>query len=311
MIYTLTLNPALDITITTTLIDRESINRTKLKSVSAGGKGFNASRALDCLGIDNTAIAFCGGFFNHDMEILLKKEKIKTILLSIKDSIRVNIKIIENNSRKLIEFNESGPSITVKEIGTLISVLENLRPLPDYLIISGSLPKNIDIKIYRKIIDILKTKKVKTLLDASGRALYYGLLAFPDIVKINKNEFDEICKKYFKKESKKLVADLINKGVEMVMVTDGPRETTYFDRSGTYIITPSDKSGPYKTGSGDAVNAGLIYSLKNDYNLEKRLAFAVACGNANILSEIPGKFNPGIARDLAQDIRIRYTGLAE
>ena len=58
MIYTLTLNPALDITITTDVIKKDSINKTKLKSVSAGGKGFNTSRGLNCLKTGNTAIAF-------------------------------------------------------------------------------------------------------------------------------------------------------------------------------------------------------------------------------------------------------------
>ncbi|MCJ7471586.1 MAG: PfkB family carbohydrate kinase, partial [Actinobacteria bacterium] len=111
MIYTLTLNPALDITIATNVINKDSINKTKLRSVSAGGKGFNTSRGLNCLKTGNTAIAFCGGLFGDDMKKLLEEEKIRSRLIPIKNSIRVNIKVVEKESKKLIEFNEKGPLV--------------------------------------------------------------------------------------------------------------------------------------------------------------------------------------------------------
>ena len=137
MIYTLTLNPALDITITTDVINKDSINKSKLRSVSAGGKGFNTSRGLNCLKTDNTAIAFCGGLFGDDMKKLLKKEKIKSRLIPIRDSIRVNIKVVEKESNELIEFNEKGPVIQQDEMNSLTSILKGLKPKPEYIVISS------------------------------------------------------------------------------------------------------------------------------------------------------------------------------
>ena len=188
MIYTLTLNPALDITITTDAIKKDSINKTKLKSVSVGGKGFNTSRGLSCLKAGNIAIAFCGGLFGNDMKKLLEEEEVRSILIPIKDSIRVNIKVVEKESKKLIEFNEKGPLIQKDEMDSLVSILKRLRPKPEYFVISGSLPEKTDVRTYRGIIEILKTEKIITFLDASGPALYHGMLALPEIVKINKYE---------------------------------------------------------------------------------------------------------------------------
>ncbi len=305
MIYTLTLNPALDIIIATDSVSRDSINNTELKSVSAGGKGFNTSRALNCLKTDNTAIAFCGGLFGDDMKKLLEKERIKSRLIPIRDNIRVNIKVVERESKKLIEFNEQGPLIHQDEINSLTSILKRLKPKPEYVIISGSLPAKADPGIYKKIIEILKADKIKTFLDTSGRALYYGMLALPDIVKINNHEITEVCKRYFKIKPEKLIADLLNKGIKMIMVTNGSEDTTYFDKIGTYNITPPDTGGSYKTGAGDSVNAGLIYSLKKNYSIEERLKFATACGNANILSKIPGKFEVKTVNSLISDIKVK------
>jgi 1-phosphofructokinase len=305
MIYTLTLNPALDITITTDSISKDSINKTELRSVSAGGKGFNTSRALNCLKTDNKAIAFCGGLFGDDMIKMLEKEKIRTRLIPIRDNIRVNIKVVEKESKKLIEFNEKGPLVQQDEMDFLISILKRIRPRPEYIIISGSLPDKTDAGIYKKIIEILKADKIKTLLDASGEALYHGMLSLPDIVKVNKYEISEVCEKYFKIEQEKLIADLLDKGIRMIMVTNGPEDIIYFDRTGTYSITPPDVAGPYMTGAGDSVNAGLIYALKNNFSTEKRLKFAIACGNANILSEIPGKFEIEMVNSLLPDIKVQ------
>jgi len=305
MIYTLTLNPALDITITTDAISKDSINKTELRSVSAGGKGFNTSRALNCLKIDNTAIAFCGGLFGDNMKKLLEKEKIRTRLIPIRDNIRVNIKVVEKESKKLIEFNERGPQIQQDEIDSLTSILKKLKPKPEYIIISGSLPAKTDPEIYKKVIEILKADRIKTFLDTSGQALYYGMLALPDIVKINNYEISEVCKRYFKIKPDKLTADLLNKGIKMMMVTNGSENATYFDKTGIYSITPPNTGGPYKTGAGDSVNAGLIYSLKNNFGIEKRLKFTIACGNANILSKIPGKFEIKTVNSLISDIKVK------
>ena len=305
MIYTLTLNPALDITIATDAINKCRINKTKLRSVSAGGKGFNTSRGLNCLKVSNTAIAFCGGLFGEDMKKLLEEEKIRSRLIPIKDSIRVNIKVVEKESKELIEFNENGPLIQKDEMESLVSILKRLIPKPEYFIISGSLPDKTDARTYKRIIEILKTDKIITLLDTSGPALYHGMLALPDIVKINKYEFFKVCEKYFKLKSGEVVAELLDKGIKVIMVTDGPKDTIYFDKTGTYNITPPSIEGSYKTGAGDSVNAGLIYGLIKNYNIEEKLKFAIACGNANIFNEIPGKFEMEMVYELLPDVKVK------
>lgn len=110
-VYTLTLNPVLDITLSTDFLNKDEINRTTLRSVSAGGKGINTSRALNCLGIINTAIAFCGGVFYNNIREFLIKDKISAHLIRISGNTRANIKLIEEKSQKLIELNEAGPAI--------------------------------------------------------------------------------------------------------------------------------------------------------------------------------------------------------
>ena len=77
MIYILSINPTVDMIVTTESIHRDRINKTRLDSVAIGGKGFNCSRALSCLESKNTVIAFWGGVFSNDMEGMLEQEKIE------------------------------------------------------------------------------------------------------------------------------------------------------------------------------------------------------------------------------------------
>jgi len=136
MIYTLTLNPALDITISAEFLIKGSINKTQLKSVSVGGKGINTSRAFNCLGVKNKAVALCGGIFRKNIEKLLNDENIDFHIISINNSTRVNIKLIEQKSEKLTELNGYGPAISQGEIENLFDFIKNIKPKPDYFVIS-------------------------------------------------------------------------------------------------------------------------------------------------------------------------------
>jgi 1-phosphofructokinase family hexose kinase len=307
MIYTLSLNPALDITLATGSINKDSINITEARSVSAGGKGFNSSRTLNCLDITNTAISFCGGPFGSNIKDILDREDIISRLIPIAGSARVNIKVVEESSGRVVEFNERGPHILDDELEKLFHLLHRNCKDAGYFIVSGSLPRDMYPDIYKDIIDALKKKDIKVLLDASGEALYRAAEALPYIIKINREEMEGLCRKNGT-EPDKLALSLINRGMDMIMVTDGPRDTFYYDSSGKYRIkSPDDINGPYKTGAGDAVNAGLVYAIQNKLSLEDRLKFSVACGNANILNDTPGR----IKLETVQDIAARVTVIKE
>jgi 1-phosphofructokinase family hexose kinase len=304
MIYTLSVNPALDITLITDAIKKDRINSTEARSVSAGGKGFNSSRTLNCLDIPNTAISFCGGPFGSNIKDILDREDIISRLISIAGSIRVNIKMVEETSGRVVEFNEKGPVISGDELEKLFHLLYRNCEDADYFIVSGSLPRDMDTGIYKDIIDTLKKKDIKVLLDASGEALCRAEEALPYIIKINREEMEGLCRKYGTGQEK-LAPELVKRGINMIMVTDGPRDTFYYDNTGTYRIkSPQDINGPYKTGAGDAVNAGLIYALQNGFGLEDRLKFAAACGNANILNDTPGRVEQKTVEDIAARIEV-------
>jgi len=135
--------------------------------------------------------------------------------------------------------------------------------------------------------------------------LYHGIIAVPDIVKINQSELNEVSYKYFNLKPQELIKRSLLKGLKMIMITNGPKQIQYFDQLNSYIIIPPDIKGLCTIGAGDCVNAGLIYALKNNFKIEERLKFSVSCGNANILSEIPGKFEISQMYGLIPNIKVQ------
>jgi 6-phosphofructokinase 2 len=68
MIYTITLNPALDRNIWIKKIKLDDSNRIQKEERFAAGKGIDVSRVLTVLGLRNKALGFVGGFDGDEME---------------------------------------------------------------------------------------------------------------------------------------------------------------------------------------------------------------------------------------------------
>ena len=310
MIYTLTLNLALDLTYETNYLTKNNINKTELKTISVGGKGINVSRALNCLDVKSLALGFYGGRFYDFINRTLEGENIKTNFIKIKDDSRINIKIIENKEKNLIELNEIGPFIYMNETKLLINKIKTLLKPGDFFIIGGSLPRNINANIYKKIIDILKKKRVTVLFDSSGPSLSKGLMSTPEILKINLRELKEICKisdtKKNNKEIVKVLKNYIAEGIKTIIITDGPKEAVYYDKNNYFIAKPPYiKDHLSSTGSGDAVDAGLIYSISNGYSAEDILKFSISCGSANLLNDTPGLISLDEVKRLVKEVKIK------
>ena len=113
MIYTVTVNPALDYVLQLEKVNRGEVNRTNNDSFLAGGKGINVSQILNQLDVDNTAWGFVGGFTGKELVRQLNQKRIESDFVTISDNTRVNVKI---HAEKETEINAAGPDITNQEI---------------------------------------------------------------------------------------------------------------------------------------------------------------------------------------------------
>jgi 6-phosphofructokinase 2 len=160
MVYTITLNPALDRTLWVKKTQPDDSNRIEQEEKYAGGKRIDVSKVLTTLGVSNKALGFVGGFAGEELEGRLTNEGISCDFIRISGETRTNIIINEMSTGSQTIFSASGPEIKPYELMQIIHKVERLEK-PDIIIISGSLPPGVHPEIYRKIIEMSKSLDIK------------------------------------------------------------------------------------------------------------------------------------------------------
>lgn len=284
MIYTITLNPALDRTIWIKVINPDDCNRIENEQLYAGGKGIDVSKVLTKLGISNKALGFVGGFAGEELEGLLINEGIACDFVRISGRTRTNIIVNDMSAGTQTLFNAKGPTITAYELIQIIHKIENLDS-PEYVIISGSLPQGVNPEIYRKIIEIVKGRGAKVILDTDGEALTVGMQALPNVIKPNIHELSRFTGKPIDDLSSVIQAacEVRDLGIEIVLISMGSRGMLMVSDGGQHLVQPPEVEAKNKIGAGDSAVAGFVYGLSTGKDPRQSLTYAVAAGTATIL----------------------------
>lgn len=286
MIYTITLNPALDRTLWVQKVSDDISNRIIDEKSFAGGKSVDVSRVLKNLGMENIALGFVGGFAGRELEGRLLNDGIETDFVRVSGETRTNIVVHEKDTGKQLVFNARGPEIRPEELMQLIEQLEKL-PCSDMVTIGGSLPPGISPEIYRKIINLVKKCQVRVVLDVDGEALRQGIGARPNIIKPNIHELSELAGRQLVdlEEIISTSREINQKGVEIVLVSMGAKGILLVSGSKTYLAVPPSVEVRSTVGAGDSSVAGFVLGLAQGKDLPECLVYAVAAGTATTLHQ--------------------------
>ena len=286
MIYTITLNPALDRTIWIQKVRDDVSNRILEEKSFAGGKSVDVSKVLKNLGVDNIALGFVGGFAGRELEGRLLNEGIETDFVRVSGETRTNIIIHETGTGKQLAFNARGPEIKPDELMQFIEQLEKL-PCGDVVAIGGSIPLGVSPEIYRKIISLVKKCQAKVVLDVDGEALRQGIKAHPNVIKPNIHELSELAGRELKGLDDVVTAarSINQQGVEIVLVSMGAKGILLVSDGQQYLAVPPNVNVESTIGAGDSSVAGFVFGLVQGKDLKQCLIYAVAAGTATTLRQ--------------------------
>ena len=285
MIYTLTLNPAIDYIISADSFNIGMTNRTKEEKIYSGGKGINVSLMLNILGVKSTALGFIAGFTGDKIESDLKEAGINTDFIRLKDGFsRINIKL---TGEKETEINGSGPDIPEKVLNELMTKIESLTA-DDMLVLSGSIPSSVSKTLYSDICGICKEKGIKTIVDGEGKILTDTLKYHPFLVKPNHHELGALFDTEIKsrEDAEKYGLKLKEAGAVNVLVSLAEKGAVLIDEE-THIHSlpaPNGKCINF-VGSGDAMVAGFIAGYLNSGNYEDAFVTGLCSGSASAFSD--------------------------
>ena len=285
MIYTLTLNPAMDKTVVIENLTTGSVNRIKSLRVDVGGKGINVSKCLKSLGCDSTAAAFWGGTTGQRGIDFLKENGIGAFSVQVAEDTRTNLKIIDPVRHENTDINEPGPTITEENMEELIRKLDEAITPNDILILSGSIPKGCPSSIYRDLIQRYQEKGALVYLDADGENFRLGITASPALIKPNIDELNRHLNADLTEISEiaEAAREFLKLGIEEVVVSLGG-DGALLVKEGLCLKADGLSVPVLSTvGAGDSMVAALACGAEKGLTDEQRLKLAIAISAASVM----------------------------
>lgn len=284
MIYTVTFNPAIDYVVRTEEMKVGVVNRTESEEIYFGGKGLNVSIILNELGIKSEALGFVAGFTGEAIENGMAKDGIKTDFIHLGNGFsRINVKI---RSSFETEINGQGPEISEENIEELFKKLNKIQD-GDTIVLAGSIPASLPSDIYERILEYLKNKKIRAIVDATGDLLMNVLKYKPFLIKPNNFELEEIFGVELKtaEDVSEYALKLKEMGAVNVLVSMAGDGAILADENGK-IHACGVCSGTVKNsvGAGDSMVAGFIAGCEKE-SYEYALKLGTAAGGATAFSD--------------------------
>ncbi|MBJ7355522.1 MAG: 1-phosphofructokinase family hexose kinase [Thermoleophilaceae bacterium] len=282
MIITVTLNAAIDNTLSVPHFRLGARHRAVDKRAAAGGKGINVARALKCLGQPVIATGFAGGVTGTRIIEYLTGESVLNDFVRIGEESRTSTVLIDPTTGEQTEINEHGPRVSEAELELFREKLMYLAPGADICVIAGSIPKGIPYDFYGELVSGLKKHGVATLVDAEGDIMSHALRAEPDMIAPNVNEAEEMVGREFvdAEDLASAPGELRALGAKDAVVTtsEGCWSVLDEDAQKTLHVTAPELDPITTVGSGDALVAGLVSARYIGLGGEEALRYAVACG---------------------------------
>lgn len=309
MIYTVTLNPALDKTVEIPSLTIDAVNRITTMRTDPGGKGINVSKVISKLGGKSIASGILGGDTGRAILLALKEMELETCFHFVNGETRTNMKVIDPVSRTNTDINEPGVTVSEEILSGLLKELLEIVREDDIVVISGSMPKGSPKETYFTWTKAFNAKGAKVLLDADGELLKAGLKASPYLIKPNNHELSAFVGRTLETpEELAVTAREIMKeyGIAKVVVSMGGDGALYVTKDVSIYAEGLKVPVGSTVGAGDSVVAALAVAEESGMSLEETVRLSTATGAANVMCSGTQAAEFEVIKDLIPKVVFRH-----
>ena len=287
MIVTLTVNPAIERTVTVDRLVFEDRGYILSQAEEPGGRGISAARVIHSFGGKVTAVLTSGGETGERIEHMLAGAGFRSSVVKIRAHNRTNLTISDRQGLT-VKLNELGPAIDTGELDSVRQVVERALEKASWLMICGSLPPGVDPHFYARLIEAAHARGVKTLVDTDGDALLNALEAKPAVIAPNQQEAERLLNRALitRAQSAEALDRLLQMGPEAVILSLGSRGALGGDGSGRWEAIPPRIEALCPIGAGDALAAAFVWARRKNKPFPDALRWGVAAGTAS--AALPG-----------------------
>jgi len=298
MILTVTVNAAVDKTLTVANFQLGHRHRAQQGLIVPGGKGINVARTLKRLGDPVIATGLAGGRTGVHILDGLSQEGILNDFVRIGAESRTSTAVVDPTSGLQTEINEYGPEVTVDEIATLLEKIRYLSGAVKVVVFAGSLPRKVDTGFYADVVRDMHKRRVRTVVDTEGEPLRLALAAEPNMIFPNQREAEALVGHEFQTDEdfQNALLELRDRGAANAVITL---------KTGCYALLASGGRGRHRmyrawiprieavsaVGSGDAFLGGFVSAQQTGRGEADCVRHGLAVGAANTQTVGAGVFD--------------------
>jgi 1-phosphofructokinase len=310
MIVTVTLNPAIDRSLTVPRFELGKTNRGEVRRTDAGGKGINVAKALKQFGTEVCALGFVGGSNGHFILEALAASGIPADFTNVPGETRVNLKIHDPVYRTETELNEPGFQVLPEHLEAMKRKIREYGPRSDVMVFSGSLPPGAPPETFAELITIARALGAKCMLDTAGPALRRGLDAKPLLLKPNRAEVEALLQVRLRTRGDLVEAarKLLELGAEEVVISMGADGAVAATKHDVLSARPPTVVPRSSVGAGDAMVAALAYGEVERLSFRDSFRLAMAASAAAVTMEGSKVAELALVQSLLPQVRVEDVG---
>ncbi len=288
MIYTVTLNPALDRTVVISDFAAGKVNRIKHFRDDPGGKGINVSKVVKSLGGNTVAMGILGGSTGEYIKNSLDLMGIDNDFVYVDHETRTNIKVFDDVNHVTTDINEAGAPVSESTLDDVLGRILEKAKKGDIVVFAGKTPAGAPADLLYKWILRLKEAGILTILDADSRTLTEGVKAAPFMIKPNEIELGELLVEKLDSLEKIYAGArrVIEKnGVSFVAVSMGADGALFVTKTNACRAKGLKIEVKSTVGAGDAMAAALAYGIDSGMDEMDACRLSIASSAAAVMCE--------------------------
>jgi 6-phosphofructokinase 2 len=301
-IVTLTMNPAIDTSVSVPQVVPERKLRCTAARREPGGGGINVARALRALGDDAIAGFPAGGPGGALLQDLLDLEGVRQVAIPVRGWTRENVHVVEQTTGRQYRFCFPGPALGRAEWSRLLDWIAGLRPAPAFLVASGSLPPGVPEDFYARVGALARGLGTRLVLDSSGAALRQGVGPGVHLLKPSLGEFLALLgeREVDAVRLPALATEVVRRGwCELLVLSLGPAGALWASASERQRLSAPPVAVRSSVGAGDSMVAGIVFAMARGQAPGEAVRYGVAAGTAAVM-------NPGTALCRREDVERLY-----
>lgn len=284
-IVTLTINPALDKSMSIEHVVPDRKLRCGSPSYQPGGGGVNVARVVQRLGGSPLAVYAAGGAQGKMFRELLQAEQVKQQVVGIEGLTRESVAVLETATDQQFRFSTPGPELTDAEWRRFLSLLDELDPQPEFVVLSGGIPPGVPQDFYARVARQAQERPYRIILDTSGEPLRQAVAAGVYLIKPNLRELRQLTGEDLHEEKAQVtaVSNLVAQGsCAAVALSLGAAGALLATQDGTERLRAPTVTIRSKVGAGDSMVGGIVWSLAQGRSLRESVQYGVAAGAATV-----------------------------